>query len=149
MVAVQLRAAQADFGGGLRLWGSVLLEALLSALQAPLRMLAHSAFVLGALTGLRLSWKSPAREAQAVTWRDAGSRVGVLALPALALALALPALRGQSAQNAWLPTPARRWSAAGAGPPGRRGRALGSRPLLDWPRCGGCAVRSIGPCGPA
>ena len=50
-------------------------------------MLAHSAFVLGALTGLRLDWKSPPREAAAVAWRDAMSRIGVFALPALALAL--------------------------------------------------------------
>ena len=101
-LAVQLRAEQADFGGGLRLWGSVLLESLLSALQAPLRMLAHSAFVLGALTGLRLNWKSPAREAQAVSWRDACSRVGALALPALGLALAVLALHQRSAQSAYL-----------------------------------------------
>ena len=46
---------------------SAALELLLSALQAPLRMLAHSAFVLGALTGLRLDWKSPSRDALAVT----------------------------------------------------------------------------------
>jgi len=85
VLAVQLRGEQAEFGGRLRLWGSALLELLLSALQAPLRMLAHSVFVLSALTGLRLDWKSPAREAAAVTWRDAMSRIGVLALPALAL----------------------------------------------------------------
>ena len=39
-------------------------------------MLAHSVFVLGALTGLRLDWKSPSREAAAVAWRDAMSRIG-------------------------------------------------------------------------
>jgi len=86
VLAVLWRGEQAAFGGRLRLWGSALLELLLSALQAPLRMLAHSAFVLGALTGLRLDWKSPAREAVAVAWRDALSRIGLLAIPALALA---------------------------------------------------------------
>ena len=86
VLAVWGRGEQAAFGGTARLCGSALLELLLSALQAPLRMLAHSAFVLGALTGLRLDWKSPSREAAAVAWRDALSRIGVLAIPALVLA---------------------------------------------------------------
>ncbi|MFO1214621.1 MAG: glucans biosynthesis glucosyltransferase MdoH [Burkholderiaceae bacterium] len=86
VLAVGWRGEQAAFGGPLRLWGSALLELLLSALQAPLRMLAHSSFVLGALTGLRLDWKSPSREAARVGWRDALSRIGLLALPALGLA---------------------------------------------------------------
>ena len=86
VLAVLWRGEEASFGGAARLWGSALLELLLSALQAPLRMLAHSAFVLGALTGLRLDWKSPSREAVAVAWRDALSRIGLLALPALLLA---------------------------------------------------------------
>jgi membrane glycosyltransferase len=59
-----------------------------TALQAPVRMLAHTAFVLGPLTGLRLDWTSPSRDATRVAWRDAWARVG---LPA-ALALALVAL---------------------------------------------------------
>jgi membrane glycosyltransferase len=87
VLAVQLRGEQRVYGGSARLWASALLELMLSGLQAPLRMLAHSAFVLGALTGLRLDWKSPSREAAAVAWRDAMSRIGVLALPALGLAL--------------------------------------------------------------
>ena len=102
VLAVQLRGEQAEFGGSPRLWGSALLELLLSALQAPLRMLAHSVFVLSALTGLRLDWKSPAREAAAVAWRDAMSRVGSLALPALGLALLVLALHGQPSQAAYL-----------------------------------------------
>jgi membrane glycosyltransferase len=99
VLAVLLRREQAGFGGSLRLWGGALLEALLSALQAPLRMLAHSLFVVGALTGLRLDWKSPAREAAALAWRDALRRVGMLALPALALALLLLAWRGHDARS--------------------------------------------------
>ena len=102
VLAVFWRGEQAVFGGTARLWGSALLELLLSALQAPLRMLAHSAFVLGALTGLRLDWKSPAREAAAVAWRDAMARIGVLALPALGLVLAMRALHGQPAPSAYL-----------------------------------------------
>ena len=55
------RGEAAAFGGVLRLTGGALLELLLSSLQAPLRMLAHCIYVLGALTGLRLEWKSPPR----------------------------------------------------------------------------------------
>ncbi len=89
VLAVQMRGEQASFGGNLRLWSSATLELLLSAAQAPLRMLAHSVFVVGALTGLRLDWKSPSRESSAVAWRDALARIGMLALPALLLVLAL------------------------------------------------------------
>ncbi len=86
VVAVQMRGEQHLFGGRVRLLGSAALELLLSALQAPVRMLAHSAFVVVALTGLRLDWKSPARAAAHVAWGDALRRVGTLTLPPLALA---------------------------------------------------------------
>ncbi len=87
VMAVQMRGEQHLFGGRLRLFGSATLELLLSALQAPVRMLAHSVFVVGALTGLRLDWKSPARAAAHLAWSDALRRVGALTLPPLALAL--------------------------------------------------------------
>ena len=87
VLAVQLRGEQHLFGGHARLLGSAGLELLLSTLQAPVRMLAHSAFVVGALTGLRLDWKSPSRAAADVAWGDALRRVGALTLPPLALAL--------------------------------------------------------------
>ncbi|HYN57924.1 MAG TPA: glucans biosynthesis glucosyltransferase MdoH [Rubrivivax sp.] len=96
VLAVQLRREQACFGGSLRLWCGATLELLLSALQAPVRMLAHSVFVVVALTGLRLDWKSPSREAAAVAWRDALARIGTLALPALALLVL--ALHGRDLQ---------------------------------------------------
>ncbi|MCW5634054.1 MAG: glucans biosynthesis glucosyltransferase MdoH, partial [Rubrivivax sp.] len=83
--AVWLRREQAAYGGTWRLAASAVVEMLLSALQAPLRALAHSAYVSSALTGLRLEWRSPARQADAVPWREACSRLGWLALPALAL----------------------------------------------------------------
>jgi membrane glycosyltransferase len=98
VLAVQLGGQQRTYGGSARLWGSALLELILSALQAPLRMLAHSAFVLAALTGLRLGWKSPSREAVAVAWRDAMSRIGMLAFPALALGLLMLMLQGGDLQ---------------------------------------------------
>ncbi|HYN61890.1 MAG TPA: glucans biosynthesis glucosyltransferase MdoH [Rubrivivax sp.] len=102
VLAVLLRREQAVFGGGARLWGSAALELLLSAVQAPLRMLAHSVFVVGALTGLRLDWKSPSREAEAVSWRDASARIGVLALPALVLLLVTLVLNGRSIEAPYL-----------------------------------------------
>jgi membrane glycosyltransferase len=79
---------QLQFGGGVALVASAVLEALLSALAAPLRMAAHSLFVVAALTGLRLEWRSPPREATALPWRDAAARL----LPLSAVAGALLAL---------------------------------------------------------
>ncbi len=82
-----LLGEQHRHGGTLRLLASTALEAVVSALQAPVRMLAHSSFIASALTGLRLEWRSPPRDAQSVGWRDAFNRIGMLTLPALALAL--------------------------------------------------------------
>ena len=101
-LVVQLRGEQHVYGGSARLWGSAWLELLLSALQAPVRMLAHSLFVLASLTGLRLDWKSPSRLAAAVAWRDALSRIGLLTLPALALLL-LALHRGDTGVPQWAP----------------------------------------------
>jgi len=66
-----------------------LLELLLSTLQAPLRMLAHCLYVVGALTGLKLEWKSPPRGTRALDWLDATRRVGVLVSLPLVVALGL------------------------------------------------------------
>ncbi|WP_205832925.1 glucans biosynthesis glucosyltransferase MdoH [Azohydromonas caseinilytica] len=86
-VALVIRRGQAAaYGGVARLVIGSLLEALLSALQAPLRMLAHTVFVVGALTGLKLDWKSPSRDAVALRWRDALRRFGPWAVPAAAVA---------------------------------------------------------------
>ena len=71
------------YGGVARLLLGGLLEFLYSTLLAPVRMLFHSQFVLAALTGWRLDWKSPPREGDATPWREAWRRHGwhtVLAL---------------------------------------------------------------------
>jgi membrane glycosyltransferase len=87
---------EAQYGGTLALLGSALLEALMSALQAPVRMAAHTVFVLGALTGLQLQWKSPPREAERLRWRDAAP--ALLPLSALAgVGLAVAAWAGSDA----------------------------------------------------
>ena len=45
-------------------------------------MIAHTVFVLVALTGLKLDWRSPPREAQSIGWADAGRRFGVVSAAA-------------------------------------------------------------------
>jgi membrane glycosyltransferase len=53
-------------------------------------MVAHSLFVLVALTGLKLDWKSPPREAEAVRWREAAGGFGaIVAVVSVLLAVAL------------------------------------------------------------
>ncbi|MFM2345319.1 MAG: glucans biosynthesis glucosyltransferase MdoH [Pseudomonadota bacterium] len=102
VLAVWLRGETAAFGGRRALLGGALLEALLATLQAPVRMVAHSLFVLVALVGWKLEWKSPLRRCHAIGWREAWQRLGpwtlgataltavlVLIAPAMALRLAL------------------------------------------------------------
>ena len=96
VLAVLHEGRQAQFGGSLALALSAMLEALLSALQAPLRMAAHTLFVIAALTGLKLDWRSPPREATALPWRDAVARLLPLSVVAAAV-LAVVAWRDMSA----------------------------------------------------
>lgn len=74
LVAVFMRREQHSFGGSAALLRSALLETGVALLQAPVRMVAHSLFVVAALTGLKLDWKSPPREANAVPWATAVER---------------------------------------------------------------------------
>ncbi|MEO7400128.1 MAG: glucans biosynthesis glucosyltransferase MdoH, partial [Polaromonas sp.] len=71
IASVLIKRQQQAYGGTASLLRSALLETLIALLQAPIRMLAHSLFVVIALTGLKLEWKSPPREAAAVPWRHA------------------------------------------------------------------------------
>ncbi|MFO8141968.1 MAG: glucans biosynthesis glucosyltransferase MdoH [Marinobacter sp.] len=59
-----------DFGGFFRLFFSVITEILVSVLLAPIRMMAHSRYVLGALFNLSLTWAGQNRT-QETSWRDA------------------------------------------------------------------------------
>ncbi|HEY2818148.1 MAG TPA: glucan biosynthesis glucosyltransferase H, partial [Casimicrobiaceae bacterium] len=68
------------YGGPRALWASLLLEMLLSALLAPIRMLFHTRFVLRALTGLRLTWRSPPRDDAETTWSQAFRNHGLQTL---------------------------------------------------------------------
>jgi membrane glycosyltransferase len=90
IAAVVVRGEQAAFGGIGRLLASTAAESSLALLQAPVRMLAHTLFVVVALTGVKLHWTSPPREAAAVGWADAARQLlpltAVIAVPAIAAA---------------------------------------------------------------
>ena len=87
IAAVLLNGQQHGFGGTASLLRSALLETLIALLQAPVRMLAHSLFVVVALTGLKLEWKSPPREAAAVPWRHALTQLAPMSLMVAVLAV--------------------------------------------------------------
>ena len=71
LALVFVRSEQHRFGGSLRLLASAALEFVASVLLAPVRMMFHAQFVLAALTGWKIRWHSPPREAVATRWRDA------------------------------------------------------------------------------
>jgi len=80
LMAVFLKGGQKAFGGTGTLLGSAALETVLALLQAPVRMLAHSLFVLTAITGIKLDWKSPPREASGISWKTAAVRLAPMTL---------------------------------------------------------------------
>ncbi|HVO88181.1 MAG TPA: glucans biosynthesis glucosyltransferase MdoH, partial [Casimicrobiaceae bacterium] len=73
--AAATRGARA-YGGTRGLIGSTLSECLLSALLAPIRMWFHARFVINAVCGRRVAWRSPTREDAQTTWREAVARHG-------------------------------------------------------------------------
>jgi membrane glycosyltransferase len=85
VLAIVIRGEQRAYGGIGTLVRGTLLEGALSVLQAPVRMIAHSLFVCAALTGLKLEWKSPPREAEDIGWRDAAGRFGWIGATAAAV----------------------------------------------------------------
>jgi membrane glycosyltransferase len=64
------------FGGRLAVIAGVLLEIVFSTLLAPIRMIFHARFVVGALLDLSPKWHSPPREDVETTWREALARHG-------------------------------------------------------------------------
>jgi membrane glycosyltransferase len=98
--AIFLKGQQHAFGGTGSLLRSAVLETLIALLQAPLRMLAHSLFVVVALTGLKLEWKSPPREAAAVPWRHALRQLAPMSLVIVALAVGIAFI--DASALAWL-----------------------------------------------
>jgi len=92
LAAVFLRGEQRSFGGAAGLLSSAGVETVMALLQAPIRMVAHSLFVVVALTGVKLDWKSPPREANRVLWRDAGARLAPMTLSILLVALGIASI---------------------------------------------------------
>ncbi|MCP5284245.1 MAG: glucans biosynthesis glucosyltransferase MdoH [Burkholderiaceae bacterium] len=113
---VWLEGRQRAFGGTPALLASAMAEAAWSALTAPIRMAAHTLFVAAALGGLKLDWRSPPREAEALPWRDAAR----LLLPLSAVAAAV------LAAVAWRDPSAALWLAPVALP------LLAATPLAVW-----------------
>lgn len=74
------------YGGALRLAAGMAAELAFSALLAPVRMLFHTQFVVGALTGWSVQWKSPPREDAETTWSEALRRHGAHTVLGLAWA---------------------------------------------------------------
>jgi membrane glycosyltransferase len=91
VLAVLLKGEQRSYGGTGLLLGSAVLESVMAVLLAPIRMVGHSIFVVVAITGIKLEWKSPPREAVGVAWGDALARLAPVSL-AVASLLALASL---------------------------------------------------------
>jgi membrane glycosyltransferase len=70
IIDVALSRRRHNYGGILRLSRSILLEMLISTLLAPIRMLAHSRYVIEALFNVTLHWAGQNRS-DATNWADA------------------------------------------------------------------------------
>ncbi len=77
IVAIVWRGHAGRFGGIGRMLVSAFIEFLHSMLLAPVRMVFHTQFVLAALTGWKLDWKSPPRDNASTGWREALRRHGL------------------------------------------------------------------------
>lgn len=73
LVLVWVKGAEA-FGGPWKVAGSVMMEAFLSVLLAPVRMVYHTRFVLAAFFGWAATWQSPQRDDDSTTWAEACRR---------------------------------------------------------------------------
>ena len=91
LVILVIEGQARRFGGVFRLAAGAVLEFLHSMMLAPVRMLFHTQFVLAALTGWKLDWKSPPRDDAVTTWREAARRHGVHSLLALVWVVAIVA----------------------------------------------------------
>lgn len=87
VVMIQGRAR--DYGGVVRMWVSAVLEFAYTVFLAPVRMLFHSQFVIGAMLGWRNAWVSPPRDDDATSWREAWQRHGTHTLFGVAWVAAL------------------------------------------------------------
>ncbi|MGY4827526.1 glucans biosynthesis glucosyltransferase MdoH [Sphaerotilaceae bacterium SBD11-9] len=100
VLSIVMTGQQRRYGGTWALVRGAFIEGGLSVLQAPVRMMAHTLFVVVALTGLKLDWKSPPREANDIGWRDALRRFGPISVGVLGVASLLLWLQPQA--TLWL-----------------------------------------------
>ena len=100
LAVIVLRGQAWRYGGVARLLLGALLEFVHSLLLAPVRMLFHTQFVLAALTGWKLAWKSPPRDDASTRWGEAARRHG--AHTALALLWLTAILIGSASVPWWL-----------------------------------------------
>lgn len=70
LVDVVVRRDHRLYGGSFRLLAGILVEIVMSVLLAPVRMLAHSRYVLGALMNVALTWAGQNRTDE-TSWREA------------------------------------------------------------------------------
>jgi membrane glycosyltransferase len=66
-----------EYGGRVRLALSVIMECVVSALLAPVRMLFHTQFVVASLLGRAVRWRSPQRSDARTDWGEGLRRHGV------------------------------------------------------------------------
>jgi membrane glycosyltransferase len=83
LMVIIMRGEARRFGGGAKLLLGAFFEFLHSLLLAPVRMLFHTQFVLAALTGIKLDWKSPPRGDSVTGWGEAFKRHGLHSVLAL------------------------------------------------------------------
>ncbi len=73
-VGLLLVRSRKEFGGGVRLAFSAVLETLFSVILAPAMMLLHSWFVLQILAGRNVRWAAQPREGRDLSWRETRRR---------------------------------------------------------------------------
>lgn len=78
-----------EFGGGIRLFISAILEAVFAVLIAPVMMVYHSYFVLGILLGRKVGWNAQPRDGRRVSWRESLGKTSFITLMALAWGVAM------------------------------------------------------------
>jgi membrane glycosyltransferase len=97
VAAIVKAGQQRQYGGVGALLRGLVVEGGLSVLQAPVRMIAHTLFVVVALTGLKLDWKSPPRAANDIGWAEAARRFAPIGAIALLVVIALAVIEPKAA----------------------------------------------------
>ncbi len=75
IILIWIKGAK-GYGSRILVTGSMLIESVFSMLLAPVRMMFHTRFVLGAFLGINIGWKSPPRADNETGWGEAFRRHG-------------------------------------------------------------------------